>query len=135
MDSNELYMGTGWAFPPRFIKNCGVAMVSLEEDIKESLQILFETTPGERIFKTDYGCSIKQWTFEEINLSTKNLIIDSIRQAILSFESRISVENIDIGTTSISEGILWISIDYKVKKTNSRSNKVYPFYFKEGTNL
>ncbi|MBB4036627.1 hypothetical protein GGR21_002533 [Dysgonomonas hofstadii] len=135
MNDNESYIGKGWTFPPRFIKGYGASMVSLEEDIKESLQILLGTTPGERIFRYDYGCSIRQWAFEEINLSTKTLIIDSIRQAIISFETRIDVENIHLGTTDISEGILWINIDYKVRQTNNRSNKVYPFYFKEGTNL
>lgn len=135
MNENKSYLGIGWAFPPRFLKGSGVAMVSLEEDIKESLQILLQTACGERVFKPDYGCSIQQWVYEEINLSTRTLIIDAIRQAIIGFEPRIEPKKIELNSDNIIDGVLWISINYKIRQTNSRSNMVYPFYIKEGTNL
>lgn len=133
--SEKSYLGTGWAFPPAFIKDKGVDMVSEEEDIRQSLMILLSTTPGERIFNFDYGCHIRKWVFDEINLSTKTLICDAIRQAIRLFEPRIQVENIQIETRDAGEGILWITINYLIPKVNSRRNMVYPFYYKEATNL
>lgn len=135
MNENKSYLGVGWAFPPRFVKGGGAVMVSLEEDIKESLQILLQTTPEERIFRFDYGCNIHQWVYEELNLSTQTLITDSIRQAIVEYESRIELINVELNVADIADGVLQISIDYEVRQTNSRSNMVYPFYFKEGTNL
>lgn len=134
-DKIKSYLGTGWAFPPTFIKNVGVEMVSEEEDIRQSLQILFSTTIGERIFRFDYGCNIKQFVFDEMNLSIKTLIADHIKQSVLYFEPRIKVESIDIEIKEPLEGTLWINIEYIVLKTNNRSNMVYPFYFREGTNL
>lgn len=134
---NELksYLGTGWRFPPVFIKHSGAGMTDAEEDIRQSLQILFSTTPGERIFRFDYGCNIRQWIFEGMNLSVKTLMIDTIKQAILYFEPRIAVEQVDIEIKDEKEGVLWIHVDYTIHQTNNRSNIVYPFYFKEGTNL
>ncbi len=129
------YLGKGWAFPPAFIKNIGVEMAEAEEDIRQSLQILFSTTPGERIFRFDYGCNIRQWVFEEMKLSIKTLITDEIKRAILYYEPRIDVEKINVEIKDPSEGILWIDLDYRIRQTNNRSNMVYPFYFKEGTNL
>lgn len=135
MQTDKSFIGTGWGFPPRFTKGLGVEMVSLEEDIIQSLTILLSTTPGERIFRYDYGCNIRQWVFEEMNLSNETLIIENIEQAILFFEPRIEVEQISLDTKDELEGILWITIDYRIRETNSRSNMVYPYYFKEGTNL
>lgn len=129
------YLGKGWSFPPAFMKGQGVEMAESEEDIQQSLRILFSTTPGERIFRFDYGCNIRQWVFDEMNLSTKTLIIDAIKQAILYYEPRIEVEKINVEIKDAFEGILWINLDYTVRQTNSRSNIVFPFYFKEGTNL
>ena len=129
------YLGNGWSFPPAFIKNQGIVISDEDEDIKQSLQILFSTTPGERIFRFNYGCNIKQWVFDEINLSTKTLIIDTIKQAILYYEPRIDIEKIDVEIKNPLEEILWIHVDYIIRQTNSRSNIVYPFYFKEGSNL
>jgi phage baseplate assembly protein W len=70
-----------------------------------------------------------------MDLSVKTLIIDDIKHAILYFEPRIDVENVEVEIKDPLEGILWIHLDYKVRQTNSRSNRVFPFYFKEGTNI
>jgi phage baseplate assembly protein W len=129
------YLGTGWSFPPAFVKGYGVQMVSREEDIEQSLEILFSTMPGERIFNFDYGCNIRHHVFENMDLSVKTLIIDDIKHAILYFEPRIDVENVEVEIKDPLEGILWIHLDYKVRQTNSRSNRVFPFYFNEGTNI
>jgi len=134
-DKRKSYLGTGWAFPPAFIKNVGAEMVSDEDDIRQSLQILFSTNAGERIFRFDYGSNIRQFVFQEMNLSVENLIIDHIKQTILFFEPRIKVTDVTIEMKEPQEGILWINLEYTILKTNNRSNMVYPFYFLEGTNL
>lgn len=131
------YLGTGWAFPPHFMKahQKGAVLVSAEEDIRQSLWILLSTLPGERIFRFDYGCDIRQWVFSKMNLSEKTLITDVIEQAIISGEPRVLLESVDVQIKDFNEGILEIQLYYIVKETNSRSNMVYPFYFKEGTDL
>lgn len=135
MKQDQSFLGTGWTFPPRFTKGKGVEMVSGEDDIRQSLHILLSTTPGERMFRFDYGCNIRQWVFEEMSLSNETLIIECIRDAILYYEPRIDVEYISLDTSEIQEGLLRINIDYRVRETNSRSNIVYPYYFMEGTNI
>lgn len=59
----------------------------------------------------------------------------TIEKAILECEPRIRIEKISIETPKPEEGILWIHLDFYIRQTNSRSNMVYPFYLKEGTNL
>lgn len=127
------YLGKGWAFPPHFEKSSGTALEEPEEDIQQSLEILFSTKPGERLFRFDYGCAIHEWVFSSMNLSEKTLITDAIEQAILNGEPRITLDSIDVGIKDQYEGILWLDITYTIKTTNSRKNMVYPFYFKEGT--
>ena len=42
------FLGRGWSFPPRFTPGgAAVAMVSDEEDIQQSLGLLFATRRGE----------------------------------------------------------------------------------------
>ncbi|MHA3787028.1 GPW/gp25 family protein [Flavobacterium hauense] len=134
---DRLYLGTGWSFPPHFMNGShkGAVLVSGEQDIRESLRILLSTLPGERIFRFDYGCDIRQWVFSKMNLSEKTLITDVIEQAILIGEPRVILESVDVHIKDANEGILEIQLYYIVKETNSRSNMVYPFYFKEGTDL
>jgi len=129
------YLGTGWTFPVRFDKKHGVELSSEEKDIKESLDILFSTIPGERVFRHNYGCDLRQWVFSKMDLTEKTMIIDVIEQAIMNGEPRITVEELDLEIADELEGIMMIHLEYLVRSTNSRSSMVYPFYFLEGTRL
>lgn len=132
--NDKTYLGTGWAFPVRF-NQLGVHLVSDEEDIWESLRILFSTIPGERVFRYNYGCPIDKWVFSKIDLSERTMIIDIIEQAIRDGEPRIITDSVDVEIRDAMEGILWIKIEFTIRQTNSRSSMVYPFYFLEGTQL
>jgi uncharacterized protein len=133
MASKTDFLGRGWSFPPRFGAD-GLTMVSAEDDIRESLLILLSTVPGERVMQPTYGCGLKMHVFETINESTLAAIRDVVSKAILFFEPRVVVENIDIDQSEGMEGKLNIHVGYRVRTTNNRYNLVYPFYFNEATN-
>ena len=52
--NNEAFLGRGWSFPPQ-ITDGGVRMSAYEQDIEESLCVLFSTSPGERVNPYTYG--------------------------------------------------------------------------------
>jgi phage baseplate assembly protein W len=136
MPVDKSFLGTGWSFPPEFngaAKN--VRTVSEEEDIQQSLFILFSTHPGERVMQPSYGCNLRSMVFEDISVSTETVIKDMIQRAVLFFEPRIDLNFIELDKSRIDRGILDILLEYTVRETNSRSNIVYPFYFQEGTNV
>ena len=133
-DSARAWLGTGWSFPPDFNRHArDVTMVSEEEDIRQSLEILLSTAPGERIMNPAYGCGLKLLTFENINESTLTEIQDVVERAVLFYEPRIRVDTIEVDVENIYQGIITIHLDYTIRITNSRANMVYPFYFQEGT--
>ncbi|NES72829.1 MAG: GPW/gp25 family protein, partial [Okeania sp. SIO2D1] len=107
-----------------------IKMVSGEEDIVQSLEIILSTYPAERIMQPDFGCELSQFLFEEISRGTITAIRGIISDALLYHEPRIDVENININEGE-KDGLLLISITYRVRATNSRFNLVYPFYINE----
>lgn len=130
------FLGTGWNFPPTFSNRGRTAkMVDDEEDIHQSLTILLSTIPGERVHRPKYGCGIHKMVYEKMNSSIITLFKHTIEKAIILFETRIQVNNIDIDFSNEEDGILYININYTIRLTNTRSNMVYPFYLSEGTNL
>lgn len=136
MDSKNSFLGTGWAFPPTFVKEQkNTKMISNEEDIESSLHILLTTRLGERVMFPEYGCSLEELVFESLNRTLITYTVDLIKTAILYHEPRIEVLKIDISETDPLEGKLLISIDYMVRATNSRTNVVFPFYKEEGTDI
>jgi hypothetical protein len=136
MSNDKSFLGTGWSFPPAFdntIKN--VVMISDEEDIQSSLEILLSTRPGERVMRPDYGCNLDELVFEALTTTFTTYIKDLISTAILYHEPRIQVNKIDLQEAGELEGRMLIMIEYTVRSTNSRYNFVYPFYRAEGTEI
>lgn len=130
------FLGKGWDFPPSFSKSIvSNHMLSDEEDIKSSLEILLSTIQGERIMRLDYGCNLQEMVFEPLTTTFKTYMTDLIQTAILYHEPRIDVLKITLIDTGELEGEILINIEYEVRSTNSRFNYVFPFYKNEGTEL
>ncbi|GAB2835146.1 GPW/gp25 family protein [Ferruginibacter profundus] len=132
MEAKKSFLGVGWSFPPTFYKNpCQVQMVSDEEDIRQSLEILLSTRHGERIMQPEYGCNLDVLLFEPINTSLITFVKDLIEKAVLYHEPRIELKKTAIKTDQALEGLLLIELEYVIRTTNSRYNMVYPFYLNE----
>ena len=130
------FLGKGWSFPPTFNADLqGVEMTEKNEDIQKSLQILLTTTVGERIMQPKYGCNMDDMIFEGMDTTTKTIMKDKIRTAILFFEPRIDVVSIAMNAMNELEGQIMIEIEYVIRATNSRFNFVFPYYVNEGTEL
>lgn len=136
MEDEYQFLGRGWSFPPTFDRQIrDVVLVSEELDIKQSLQILLGTRPGERVMLPNYGCNLDIMLFEPITTTLITVTKDIIKTAILYHEPRIEVQYLNINTSQLHNGLVIIEIDYLVRSTNSRFNLVYPFYLEEGSNI
>lgn len=135
MELNNSFLGRGWSFPPTFNRGEGVEMLDGEPDIQSSLKILLSTRMGERIMEPQYGCNTDSMMFEIMNTGFQTFMKKQIQDAILLYEPRIDLKNVDLITQNAVNGLILITIDYVVRSTNSRSNLVYPFYINEGNNL
>lgn len=129
------FLGTGWSFPPTFVREKGgVVMTSDEEDIDRSLEILLSTTIGERRMQPRYGCNLQPLVFEAVNTTLETYMRDLIDTAILYFEPRVVLERLTL-TPQPLEGRIDIELTYSIARTNTRRNFVYPFYKREGTEV
>ncbi|MCA8829715.1 GPW/gp25 family protein [Hymenobacter pini] len=122
------FLGRGWSFPTAFEPSTlQLTLVAEEEDIRQSLYILFNTHPGERIMHPEYGCALRQFLFEQIDSSVITRIKATVDKAVLLFEPRVSLLGVEVHTGSINDGVLLLEVDYRVRTLNSRHNVVYPF--------
>jgi phage baseplate assembly protein W len=133
-DPQQAILGTGWSFPPTFSRlDFSVVMASGIEDVRQSLWVLFSTMLGERVMLPDYGTQIWQMVFSSINTTLLTQLADMVSQAILYWEPRIDVVDISVTPDASDAGRVLIMVDYVVRRTNARSNLVYPFYLQEMT--
>ncbi len=132
--TDPAFLGTGWSFPPAFSRSLlGVEMVGGTADIHDSLRILFATTPGERVMLPGYGCDLWRMVFRDLTTTLLTELKDMVEQAIVLWEPRIDVLLVDAVRDPVEDGLVLIGVDFVVRRTNTRSNFVYPFYLREAT--
>ena len=57
------FIGAGWAFPLRTDPTGGIALVSREREIEESIRLILATAPGERPMRPEFGCAVHDHVF------------------------------------------------------------------------
>ena len=132
---NKSFLGTGWSFPPEFNTTAGVVLLrENEEDIAESLKIILTTIPGERILRPGFGCNLRDYLFEPLDVTLKTHLRDLIERALILHEPRIDVNNVLLQeSVNPLEGQTLIEVDYTIRGTNTRYNLVFPFYLEEAS--
>jgi phage baseplate assembly protein W len=132
LDPKRAFLGSGLAFPPAADARGALAMVSYEEDIRQSIQIILATNPGERVMRPDFGAGLRDFVFEPADMTTINRVMTRVQEALIDFEPRITVQNVNVTIDPVTKSTLYISITYMVRATNTVANLVYPFYLQEG---
>lgn len=135
INTTKAFLGRGWGFPVTFSKaSAQVVMLEAEEDVKNSLEILLQTTLGERVMQPGFGSNLEQHVFDSMSTSFRTYITEQIRIAIVKNEPRAELITIEYQEDSTG-GKIDMLIHYLVRGTNSRYNIVYPFYLVEGTDI
>lgn len=133
--SNErkAFLGRGWAMPVALDPRTGlVDYTEYELDIRQSILIILETAPGERVMRPNFGCGIHEMVFESLDSTTLQRIASVVDEALRRYEARVDVIGVDVDESVATDGTLLVSVEYRVRKTNQIGNLVYPFYFREG---
>ncbi len=126
------FLGSGLKFPFQINKQGGLKLSQREDKIRESIMIILGTAKGERVMLPDFGCDIHEYVFSVINTATTTSIESEVEDALLLWEPRIKVLNVECLTEYTEDGVLSISIDYNVRSTNTEFNLVYPFFLTPG---
>jgi uncharacterized protein len=83
--SNE-FIGKGWAFPLRTSATSGIAMVSAERELAESIQLILSTALGERPMRPEFGCGIHEHVFAPADDTTAGQIAYEVRLSLNRWE-------------------------------------------------
>jgi phage baseplate assembly protein W len=130
-DESKAFLGQGWAFPIRLDQTGEVSMVTYEQDVRQAIRIILSTAQGERVMRPDFGAGLERLLFEPINTTTMALVKHRVEQALIRWEPRIDVEEVSVAPDTEEMGKLLIDIRYRVRRTNTFYNLVYPFYLQE----
>lgn len=90
---------------------------SLEESVRQSIQIILLTRPGERLMRPDFGAGLDRFLHEPNTLSTRRRIRDTIAQALTQWEQRLVLDNVDVSELSGQPQTVRVGIAYRIRRT------------------
>ncbi len=126
------FLGVGWKFPVEAGEEGQVATAHYEENIRQAIWIVLGTARGERIMRPNFGCGVHDLVFAVNSAGTAGRAASEVRQALLQWEPRIDVLDVEVETKPGEPNVLMIAIEYRVRSTNNVFNLVYPFYLERG---
>lgn len=104
----------------------GIAMISGDATVRQSLVMLLSTRPGERVMRPTYGCPLHRLMFAPNDATTAGLAIHYVRQAVTAFEPRADILRLDAGHSADGEdamrSTLFIWLDYRVRASQTRDS-------------
>lgn len=125
---NPDFVGSGWAFPVRVDATGGIALVSGDVEIAESIRLILSTGYGERPMRPDFGCGIGEFVFAPVDAGTAGRIAYEVRISLERWEPRIELTDVLVTASSGDAATLYVDIHYLISGTNDPRNLVFPFY-------
>lgn len=120
----DLWLGTGFAFPIN-----PPAFRSGMELVRQSIETILDTEPGERVMRPEFGCGLRRFLMAPNTVATRAAIQGEIEQALRLWEPRIQVTGVEV-TPDDDPTLVWIDIAF-VRLVDQRSdNLVHPFYLR-----
>lgn len=97
------------------------------EKVRQSIAIVLDTEPGERVMLPAFGCGLRRFLMQPNTTATRAQMQREIEQALRAWEPRIVLESADV-LPGADPAMVLIEIRYAHVRDGRRDNFVYPFY-------
>jgi phage baseplate assembly protein W len=89
-----------------------------QEAISNSIDNIFNTTPGEKILNPAFGLNLKMYLFDPLSYDTAENIADMILLGIRKWEPRVNVKNVNV-TLDIDQHQYEITLRLEIPSLNN----------------
>lgn len=126
-------LGAGWHFPVACAadgqtQDLQLRMSADEASVRQAIYVILSTSKGERVMRPTFGSNLHKLLFLPNDGTTRALAAFEAREALLLWEPRIEVMDVQVQAGGDVGEQLLIDIVYRLRSTDNRYNLVYPFY-------
>jgi phage baseplate assembly protein W len=118
MDEGSIF-GRGIAFPPRVGPDGRWTWSQGGDNIRESIEIILLTNPGERLMLSPFGGGLAHYLFAPNTTETRRLIREDLQHALRRWEPRIAVREVTVEADPFEAERAIVTIDYQLVATQA----------------
>ncbi|HEX7677349.1 MAG TPA: GPW/gp25 family protein [Thermoanaerobaculia bacterium] len=107
-----------WPFLPVPVKGV-MGYPTLEQSVRDAIRIIVTTRPGEQLMSPQFGAGLQNFLDEGNTIAVRRQIQNAIQGNLQKYESRISVDGVDVSTIDGAPSEVHIQIYYRVVRTNT----------------
>ena len=122
------FVGRGWAFPILPDAGGSLRYVDGDDNVAQSLMLLLATAAGERVMRPTFGTQAPSLVFAPGAEGNRRLLENTVRDAVRDFEPRVRLEDVSVTEDPERPEVVAIEVTYTVRRTNTRTSVVFPFY-------
>lgn len=118
LDAKTPRPAIGWPLLPLPDDNGELAYpVALETSVRQQLQVILSTRPGEQLMRPGFGAGLTDFLGEPDTIATRRRILDRVTESIAQWEPRIEVNRVDVNDLPARPGWLRVEIGYRLRRT------------------
>ena len=107
-----------WPLLPLPDANGRLSFPGLEDSVRQSIQIILRTKPGERLMRPAFGGGLERMVHEQNTLATRAAISDLITTSLAKWEPRIVLDRVDVWQIEDRPTEVRCEIAYRIRRTN-----------------
>src|SRR6185369_469699 len=94
--STFLPVPIGWPLLPLPDANGTLNYPALEEGVRQMIQVILQTRPGEQLMRPGFGAGLEDFIHEQNTITTRRRMMDVITQSLKRWEPRIITNRVDV---------------------------------------
>jgi Bacteriophage baseplate protein W len=114
MNDDARLFGQGISFPPRVGPDGRIAWSAGPDNIREAIQVVLLTEPGERIQLPEFGGQLRALLFEPNTVATRRIVQEQIDRALQLWEPRITLRSVTVEEDSEDPRAALATISYQL---------------------
>ena len=126
LDTRRL-LGRGWSLPLAPDRIGRLPYADGPDKVRQTILILLETEPGERVMRPDFGCGLRRFLMQPNTTATRAQIGREVTRALAAWEGRIRLQSVTVEPGD-DPSLALIEIAYVHVLDGRRDTLVYPFY-------
>ncbi len=109
----------GWPLLPVPDASGRIDYPTLEASVRQSIQIILLTQPGEQLMRPQFGAGLRRFLHEPNTLTTRRRIRDVVLAALEQWERRIVVDRVEVAEVPDRPDQIRLELAYRLRRTGT----------------